>query len=56
MWWIIGIIILLVLAFLLLLVRSAAHSVDPETQNMIDEEQTKAVEDYLRAMEEKKKK
>lgn len=48
MWWIIGIILLFVLLFLLLLVRSAGHSVDKETQVIEDEEQTRAVEEYLK--------
>lgn len=51
MWWIIGIILLFVLLFLLLLVRSAGHSVDKETQDIEDEEQTRAVEEYLKKKE-----
>lgn len=47
-WWIIGIIGVLVLLFLWVVVRRAAHSVDDETQAMLDEEQTQAVEEYLR--------
>ena len=48
MWWIIGIIIVLsILVFLWLIVRSAARSVDEETQAMYDEEQSKYIENYF---------
>lgn len=47
MWWIIVIIILAVFVFLWLIVRSAAHSIDDDTQAMLDDEQSRYIEDYF---------
>ena len=56
MWWIIGIIIaLIILVFLWLIVRSAARSIDEETQAMYDEEQSKYIENYYKEKKEKEK-
>ena len=48
MWWIIGIVVLIILVFLWMIVRSAARSVDEKTQAMYDEEQSKYIENYFR--------
>ena len=45
MWWII-LVILFVLLFLWLMAHGAARGIDKETQTIIDEEQTLAVEEY----------
>ena len=55
MWWIIGIIAVIILIFLWMIVRTASHSVDDNTQARLDEEQTRYVSNYLREKEEKKK-
>ena len=55
MWWIIGIIAIIILGFLLLVVRSASRSVDEYTQAMDDEEQAQYIAEYFRDEEEKKK-
>ena len=47
MWWIIGVIIIAICIFLWLVVRGASQNIDSETQRLLDEEQTKAVEEYL---------
>lgn len=47
MWWIIAIVVFVICFFLWLVVRSASHSIDDETQSMLDEEQTRIVEEYL---------
>ena len=47
MWWIIAIVVFVICVFLWLVVRSASHSIDDETQSMLDEEQTRIVEEYL---------
>ena len=54
MWWIILAIALVILAFLWMIVHSAARSVDDDTQVMLDEEQTKAVTEYQKEKEEKR--
>ena len=51
-WVIVGIIGLALLIFLWMIVHSAARSVDDETNAMLDEEQTRAVEEILRKREE----
>ena len=51
MWWIIGIIATLILLFLWMIVRSAAHSIDAETQEMYDEEQSRYIEEYYKKRE-----
>ena len=55
MWWIIGIVALVLLIFLWMIVHSANQSIDDDTQAMLDEEQTRAVADYLKQKEERKK-
>ena len=55
MWWIIGIVALILLIFLWMIVHSANQSIDDDTQAMLDEEQTRAVADYLKQKEERKK-
>lgn len=47
MWWIVGIVVLIILVFLWMVVRSAARSVDEKTQAMYDEEQSKYIENYF---------
>ena len=54
MWWIIGLVALIVLVFLWTIVHSAARSVDDDTQARLDEEQTRAVSEYQKEKEEKK--
>ena len=54
MWWIIGIVILLIGVFLWMIVHSAAKGVDEHTRMLMDEEQTKAVSEILHKREEKK--
>jgi len=48
MGWIIGIIVLIIMVFLWLIVRSAARSVDEDTQAMYDEEQSRYIEEYFK--------
>ena len=48
MWWIIGILVLLIMVFLWLILNNASRSVDDETQRLLDEEQTRAIEEYLK--------
>ena len=55
MWWIIGIIAIVILIFLWLIARSAARSVDEDTQAMYDEEQTKYIENYYKEKKQGKK-
>ena len=51
MWWIIGIIAIIILVFLWMIVRSAARSVDENTQAMYDEEQTQYIAKYFKEKE-----
>ena len=48
MGWIIGVIVLIIMVFLWLIVRSAARSVDEDTQAMYDEEQSRYIEEYFK--------
>lgn len=48
MYWILSIIAIIILIFLWLIVRSAAHSVDEYTQAMYDEEQSQYIAEYFR--------
>ena len=56
MWWIIGIIALIILVFLWMIVHAATRSIDDSTQAMLDDEQTRAVTEYPLKKEEKEKK
>lgn len=51
MWWIIGTIIAVILAFLWLIVRSASHSIDDDTQARLDDEQSQYIENYFNKQE-----
>ncbi len=48
LWIIIGIPFILVCLFLVIVAKNASNSKDEETQRLEDEEQTKAVEEYMR--------
>jgi cytoskeletal protein RodZ len=54
MWWIIGIVALVLLFFLWMIVHSANQSIDDDTQAMLDEEQTEAVAEYMKKKEKRK--
>lgn len=56
MWWVIGIIAFVILLFLWVIVRSAAHSIDADTQAMYDEEQSRYIEKYFEEKERHSKK
>ena len=56
MWWIFGLIWLIALIILWLIVRGASHSVDDDTQAMLDEEQSKYIAEYFKEKEEKQQK
>ena len=47
MWLIIGIVWIGILIFLWLIVRSASHSIDDDTQAMLDDEQTQYIKEYF---------
>ena len=51
MWWIIGIMGLIILLFLWMIVRSAARSVDEDTQAMYDKEQSDYIAEYYKEKE-----
>ena len=53
MWWIIGILVLLIMIFLWMILKNASRSVDDETQRLLDEEQTRAIEEYLQKKQRK---
>ena len=53
MWWIIIIIAIIILVFLWMIVRSAARSVDEDTQAMYDREQTDYIAEYFKNKEDK---
>ena len=52
MWWIIAAVIVLLCLFLWAIARSASNNVDEDTQRLLDEEQTRAIEDYLKKKKE----
>ena len=54
MWWIIGVIALILLIFLWMIVHAATQGIDDDTQAMLDDEQTRAVTEYLQEREERK--
>ena len=56
MWWIIGIVSIVVLVFLWMIVHSASNSIDNETQAKLDDEQTRYVTEYQKEKEEKSSK
>ena len=56
MWWIFGLIWLIALIILWMIVRGASHSVDDDTQEMLDEEQSKYIAEYFKEKEEKQRK
>ena len=56
MWWIFGLIWLIALIILWMIVRGASHSVDDDTQEMLDEEQSKYIAEYFKEKEEKQQK
>ena len=56
MWWIFGLIWLIALIILWMIVRGASHSIDEDTQSMLDEEQSKYIAEYFKEKEEKQRK
>ena len=56
MLWIILIVIIIMYLFLWIIVRNSSKSIDEETQRLLDEEQTRAVEEYLRENEQSRTK
>lgn len=53
MWWIIIIVVLLLQIFLWLVLHAATRSINDEMQAKLDEEQTRAVNEYLKNKEKK---
>ncbi len=54
MWWIIGIIVvILIIAFLLTIIHCAGKNISDEVQARLDEEQIKAVDEYIRGKNKK---